>query len=359
MSESNTGPTRDPIEALENFGTGGIAVNPLEPAAVRRLGDKRRRRQNTMYGAIAAVAVAAAVIPTAILATSDGDSKPPPILNSTAPDPTPTIVPEPTPIVITFPGGGVTVESAAETGKLTGTTPEFKAFIGAEADKTAEYAAANCPEAAHGIVVKKYHSAGFAQGDVSECGGYVALWVLQDGAWKEAIGTQETWQCGDLTRFSVPDGFAGECYGPKALFGPDDDGALKLGMTADEVRAAGGTVTPGTGCDEVAPRDITSPDKSALGYLSPTPGKGVVALFAQNMQETPRGIRQGASLAEVKKAYPEGSLRAADGSWAVPVGPGTEYRFSFADPNDPTVSPGVNRIALVSTDQDCFEDTHP
>ena len=65
------------------------------------------------------------------------------------------------------------------------------------------------------ITVKKYSSAGFALGGVGGCGGYVALWSLQDGTWKEALGTQDEWTCGDLARFGVPDVFAGDCYRPQ------------------------------------------------------------------------------------------------------------------------------------------------
>lgn len=330
-------------------------MNPLDPATVRRLGDQRRRRQNTMYGVIAAVVVTAAVIPTALIATKgDGKASPPPFTHSTSPDPTPTTVPEPTPTTITFPGNGVEVTTASDVDKLTGTSDAFKAFI-AETLAKAVQDSSSCPDAAHGVDVEKYDSSGFALGGVNTCGGYAALWTIQDGTWKEALGTQDEWICGDLTRFSVPDGFAGECYGPKELFGPDEDGGLRLGMSADEVRAAGGTVTPGTGCSEVAPKGITSPDKSPLGYLSPTAGKGVVALFAQHDQVTPRGIGRSSTFTDAKKAYPEGHLRTQDGSWTVEISPGVELRFSPAgDGGD-----RVTSVALVDVSQDCFEDSHP
>ena len=194
-------PTRDPIEALENFGTGGVPVNPLDPAAVRRLGDQRRRRQNTVYGAIAAVAVAVAVIPTAILATHDDAGKPPPITTTTTPDPTQT----PT----TFPADGVTVKSPSDLPKLVGTTEDFKSFIGTvlEDDR------ASCPQPE--IDVMRYSNDGYARGGVGGCGGYQAIWAVQNGRWAEALSTQDEWLCGDLNRFSVPEEFAGDCYGPR------------------------------------------------------------------------------------------------------------------------------------------------
>lgn len=328
MSDQLSGPTPDPIQQLETFGTGGIAVNPLDPASVRRLGDQRRRRQNTVYGAIAAVVVAAAVIPTALIATKDDGSVAPP----TGP-PTVTQTPEPTPIVITFPGNGVEVKTAADLTKLVGTSDEFKAFMGAELAKNKT---ADCPNAE--VYVTKYDSAGFALGGFGGCGGNVELWSIQNGAWKEAIGTQDEWVCGDLTRFSVPDGFAGECYGPKQVLGPDSDAGIQLGMTMDEVRAAGGTVsaasTDGTDyCRTVNPKgfpDVTDADGSThvVGYLSVNPDRGVVALFAQKDQVTPRGVRTGDLLDTFKKAYPE-ATKTGFGWYKVPISDTTFYRFDF------------------------------
>ncbi|MFL6023614.1 MAG: hypothetical protein ACJ72O_09770 [Marmoricola sp.] len=332
MSDQLSGPTPDPIQQLETFGTGGIAVNPLDPASVRRLGDQRRRRQNTMYGAIAAVVVAAAVIPTALIATKDEGSVAPP----TGP-PTVTQTPEPTPTVITFPGNGVEVKTAADVEKLTGTTSEFKTFIAATLQKAVEDGS-KCSGAYHGVTVTKYDSDGFALGGVNSCGGYEALWSIQNGAWKEALGTQDEWVCGDLTRFSVPDGFAGECYGPKQVLGPDSDAGIQLGMTMDEVRAAGGTVsaasTDGTDyCRTVNPKgfpDVTDADGSThvVGYLSVNPDRGVVALFAQKDQVTPRGVRTGDLLDTFKKAYPE-ATKTGFGWYKVPISDTTFYRFDF------------------------------
>ena len=342
MSESNTGPTRDPIEALENFGTGGIAVNPLEPAAVRRLGDQRRRRQTTMYGAIAAVALAAAVIPTAILATRDDGAKPPSITNTTTPEPTPTETP--TPSTIVFPENGVTVRSQADLAKLVGTTDDFKSFIGTALQTDA----GSCPTPE--IDVMKYSSSGYASGGVGGCGGYRALWAIQNGRWKEALGTQDEWLCGDLNRFDIPESFAGGCYGPAGLFGPEENLGLRLGMTADEVSAAGGTVTgPGNGCQFVFPAGAKPSGTATLGYLSATAGKGVVALYAQKDQVTPQGIRLGDLKDTVEKAYPEGHLQQPQGAWYAPITSSSYYRFDF------NADGAVSTMSIVANDQDCYE----
>lgn len=207
MSDQMPGRTPDPIQQLENFGTGGVAVNPMDPASVRRLGDQRRRRQNTLYGAIAAVVVAAAVIPTAVIATKD-DAKGGPSIADT---PTTTPTPTPTPKVIVFPDGGVSIKAPEDTDKLVGTSANFQAFIKTVWQQDHD---SGCKTAE--VDVMKYSSAGFGLGGVGGCGGYQALWVQQDGDWKEALATQDEWICADLDRYDVPEGFAGDCYVPDA-----------------------------------------------------------------------------------------------------------------------------------------------
>ena len=44
-------------------------------------------------------------------------------------------------------------------------------------------------------------------------GGYVAIWAVRKGAWKEVIGTQEVVQCHRLERFDIPAEIGvDECY---------------------------------------------------------------------------------------------------------------------------------------------------
>jgi hypothetical protein len=323
MSEHN-----DPIRDLESFGTGGITMTPIPPSEVRRLGNRRRTRRRAAYTVVAAAAVVAAIVPVAVLGGRN-DAAPPQPLPSVGPTSTPTTTPA---TVITFPGVGVEVKAVSDTSKLEGTTDEFKTFIaGVWQQNTAD-----CPTP--DITVKKYSSAGFALGGVGGCGGYVALWTVRAGAWKEALGTQDEWTCGDLTRFSVPDGFAGDCLGPKAVLGPESDAGLRLGMSMDEVKAAGGTVSPaasagGDYCRTVNPKglpDTTAADgsTSTVGYLSLQPDRGVVALFAQKDQVTSRGIRVGDLLYIFKKAYPE-ATKTGFGWYRVDIDDRSHYRFDF------------------------------
>jgi hypothetical protein len=109
-------------------------------------------------------------------------------------------------------------------------------------------------------------------------------------------------------------------------------------MSIDEVRAAGGSVSPpapdGTDyCRTVNPKglpDITDAGGSTrvVGYLSLLPDRGVVALFAQKNQVTPRGIRTGDGLDTFRKAYPE-ATRTGYGWYRVDIDDTSHYRFDL------------------------------
>lgn len=104
----------------------------------------------------------------------------------------------------------VFIEKAADVAKLKGTSPAFKAFI---ADQVANLTPPNGPnECAIGVGVSVYDPAGFARGGVNDCGGYVALWGIQNGKWKELIGTQDLWSCAELRKYSVPSTIVDTCY---------------------------------------------------------------------------------------------------------------------------------------------------
>lgn len=83
-------PTHDPIRDLETFGSGGLTVHPLDPAQVRRLGDKRRsQRRATIAIAASILAVVGGIIPATLAMTNDGSAPRPP-MNTPTPAPTPT-----------------------------------------------------------------------------------------------------------------------------------------------------------------------------------------------------------------------------------------------------------------------------
>jgi hypothetical protein len=333
--------THDPIRELEHFDSGGLAMTPLEPAQVRRLGDRRRTRRNAGLVAASVVAVVVAASPVALLAARGGD-KPAPAPLTSSPTPSPS---DEAPKVITYPGSGVEVVSESDTAKLTGTTAAFRTFIASQAQKVATDAAA-CPGAAHSITVQKYSSAGYAVGAVNECGGYAALWVERDGAWQEGMGTQDVWDCGTLGYLHVPTSFAGQCADEAGDFGPHAVGDLRLGMTQAELEAAGASLVsgPASGC-----RGLLLPYKSPVpdqvdGWFSPT--NGLVGISARPDMKTPKKIGLGSSRQAVEAAYPNGSLQ--NGYWVVPLGHGEEYEIGIEE--DGT----VGELTLALSGQDCF-----
>lgn len=84
-------PTRDPIQRLESFGTGGLSVTPLDAAQVRRLGDQRRTRRTATIGVAASViAVVGLVVPVTLVVAGDDEPPRPPATQTPSPTPTPT-----------------------------------------------------------------------------------------------------------------------------------------------------------------------------------------------------------------------------------------------------------------------------
>lgn len=62
----------DPIRDLANFNSPGLAVEPLPPSEVRRLGDRLRRRRNAAAAVAGVAAVAVVAGPLALLSSGDG-----------------------------------------------------------------------------------------------------------------------------------------------------------------------------------------------------------------------------------------------------------------------------------------------
>ena len=136
----------------------------------------------------------------------------------TSSTPNPTEAPSPSPAespkLIGYAGGespGVTVQSRADARKLNGAPASFKRFVGDLAEKLK--AETSCDDAAVGVTVQTLRTDGYADGAVNDCGGYRALWAIVDGRWKEIEGTQDTWDCAVLKRYTVPSDVVGDsCY---------------------------------------------------------------------------------------------------------------------------------------------------
>lgn len=112
-------------------------------------------------------------------------------------------------------GDGAFIVTDADLEQIKDAPADFKAFVSRKAAK----AAADCPEAAHGITVNMVRTDGFAVGAVNSCGGYVALWARtantggNPGKWKQIIGTQDAWACAPLRKHKVPSVLVdGRCF---------------------------------------------------------------------------------------------------------------------------------------------------
>jgi hypothetical protein len=334
----------DPFRELENFGSGGIVTTPLEPSEVRRLGNKHRtQRRARIAGAVAAVLVAA-VVPVAVIA-SQGDGKAAP---SPTDKPSATVSPA-APKVVTYPGNGVMVSSPQESDKLTGTSVDFQSFIGDQARQAQESGAA-CPDAAHGVTVTKWSSAGYAVGDYNDCGGYQALWVDLDGTWVQGAGGNDVWNCTTLDYLAVPRDFAGECAAEAGGFGPAGTANYQLGMSPAQIVAAGGSVgatVAGTSCGRLYEYEQPSSAPNGIDGLL-REDVGLVQINARPDDITPERISLGSTYAQTKAAYPA-LHRDAEG-WVVPLPGQAEYRFDFtgSGPRDT-----VSSMILLSTKASC------
>lgn len=112
-------------------------------------------------------------------------------------------------------------------------------------------------------------------------------------------------------------------------------GAIKLGMTLDEARAAGLTdlTWPGDGDDTCVADDELAISKRY----------GVVRISLPEDARTSTGIGVGSTFADVQKAYPNASRHRS--GWSARVSDNVGYAFLGEDE--------VVRVKLVSRDADC------
>ena len=120
----------------------------------------------------------------------------------------------PEPELIAYAGGespGFEVQDRQDAEKMTGAPVAFRQFIGRTAQGIAD--GSTCKDGYVGVTVQMLRTDGYAVGGVNDCGGYLALWAVVDGTWKEVAGSQEMWDCAVLERYTVPSDVAGDaCY---------------------------------------------------------------------------------------------------------------------------------------------------
>ncbi|MEV0588215.1 hypothetical protein [Nonomuraea sp. NPDC050310] len=138
---------------------------------------------------------------------------------------------------------------------------------------------------------------------------------------------------------------------PKSTLGPNGYGAVKLGMTAKKAYATGKIVLKmkaGEGTCSGWDLKAHPTGKDTVGlYISKK--HGVAAIFGWKGMKTPEGIGIGATLKQIKKAYPK-LKTAASGYPYTPVPGNAKAYYSFLL----DAKGKVYELALGLNAQDCF-----
>lgn len=137
---------------------------------------------------------------------------------------------------------------------------------------------------------------------------------------------------------------------PAPVIGPDGFAGLRLGMSAEEVRASGDAVLHGdvgglcrtfTLAGDLPAADA---DSETDGFVSKE--YGLVAVFARPGLSTPEGVGEGSTVAQLRAAYAAGDSEA--GWFRVSLGGGREYEFGLGPGNI------VESLSIRLIKQDCF-----
>lgn len=108
---------------------------------------------------------------------------------------------------------GTVVRTTSDANNLAGAPDSFKKFIGRTVERVTK--GVTCQGDYVGVTVQTLRTDGYGAGAVNECGGYgyVALWAVVDGDWKEIDATKDLWDCAVLAEYRVPSDIAGDtCY---------------------------------------------------------------------------------------------------------------------------------------------------
>ena len=96
----------------------------------------------------------------------------------------------------------ISVQTAADTTKLTGTSSDFQAFV---AERVGIPDASGCTSE---FTILAFHSDGYAAGQefAPGCGGSQNIWGKQGGQWETLMVMQSVVECTDMTNNGVPTG---------------------------------------------------------------------------------------------------------------------------------------------------------
>jgi hypothetical protein len=138
-----------------------------------------------------------------------------------------------------------------------------------------------------------------------------------------------------------------------SLIGPDGFGSIRLGMSYEELLAAGaiqGDPPPESGCTA-----YEFADQAGSGYVHLTAAGGAQAILPSTPTHTVEGVSHEWRLVQVRKVYPEVTREAIAVQNPIPVevrgNPGAVYLISFV--GDDVAGYAVTEITLRYADQPC------
>lgn len=402
----------DPIEELSSFET-GVHVSPLPPAEVRRRGDRRRRRTTALAAGGAVAALVLVAVPLGVVAGGDDeDGVVEPAGAPITPGNALTVDDLPARDRLApweeTPQDGRVLACAPEDGSLEPTL-EYRADFGADIapepgvvngdvdywtsvirssvlqfDSTADARTAydevhgwltDCPGGGDDLARKnvvpgevpvadgqaewrlhEFYATEVCGGEcdairfdrmgVAQFGDRVVLVSLGEiGGPLEPTGLNRSMD--ELLRAAITTA-GGTPGAPSAdTLEPGGYGALRLGMTLDEAVASGEVVDPGE--PEVDELGCTRLDLEDGGVVLVSEVNGVELVTAPDGITTQEGIGAGATVEELRAAYPE--VERGVNGWSVWFGDGTSYLFQ-TDGDQPDAT--VTEVSAALDEAHCF-----
>jgi hypothetical protein len=171
------------------------------------------------------------------------------------------------------------------------------------------------------------------------------------GSAASPTSTGSTSPAGTSSAGTSPAGTSSPSEPAALVLGPTGIGALKLGMSADEVTASGavGKINYLSDTDDCGSASSHDPVGAYSLWVSRTKGLvGIVAIGAA--PHTPEGVGQGATMAAVKKAYPAAKPVSGSGNQLQSAVPGNSAAFYQFD----LIGGTTAQVILALKTQACF-----